>query len=258
MQTTDLEQGNPTGSQRTLSAGQIEAFYHDQFVADQVRHFGALVQRRPPEGKVVVDVGGGCGFFAEQIARQHGVRVRVLDSDGVSVDACRKRSLDAQQGDALAPAFAGDEDIACFNLILHHLVGSSARETRSLQGRALTAWRGHASELFVNEYIYESYVGNVSGALIYAITSSRFLSALARVAARIIPAFRANTFGVGVRFRARREWIELFESAGFEVAASAQGEDERVARPLRLLLIRSIRRDSFLLRPRTGTHAAAA
>jgi SAM-dependent methyltransferase len=258
MQRNDIEQGDTESAQRTLSAEQIEAFYHDAFVADQVRHFAELVRHKPPAGGLVVDVGGGCGFFAESLAREQGVRVRVLDADPTSVQACTERSVEATQGDALAPAITGDEDIVCFNLILHHLVGASSRETYQLQSRALAAWRRQARELFVNEYIYESYVGNLSGALIYAITSSRILSAIGRVAGKFIPAFRANTFGVGVRFRAHDEWVRLFRAAGFEVVGRTLGLDERVAPALRLLLIRHIRRDSFLLRPIQGSEGKHA
>lgn len=235
--------------QRVLAADQIQAFYHDEFVGDQVRHFIELVAKGASDRAVVVDVGGGCGFFAEGIARRGGYAVRVLDSDPASVAACEARKVPAVLGDALAPGFVGDEDVVCFNLILHHLVGKSAKKTRELQCAALAAWRGRARAIFVNEYIYESFFGNVSGALIYWITSNRVLSLMGRTIAKVVPAFRANTFGVGVRFRAHAEWEDLFRSAGYEVIGGALGAEERIKLPLRVLLIKHIRRDSFLLRP---------
>ena len=236
--------------QRTLSNDQIAAFYHDIFVEDQTRHFMSLTERLTPAG-TVVDMGGGCGFFAQRLRHLAGRQLRVVDMDLTSVEACHKAGLEAQRGDALAPTFTGDEDLVCFNLILHHLVGSSEAETRRLQGQALHAWQGHANGVFVNEYIYESFVGNLSGWLIFQITKSRVLSAVGRIAATVIPSFKANTFGVGVRFRANAEWVRLFEEAGYGVVKSVEGEAERVAPPLRLLLIRHIRRNSFLLMPRT-------
>lgn len=50
-------------SQSTLSTEQIEAFHHDEFVEEQVRDFRAML---PANGRtrLVVDVGGGCGYFA--------------------------------------------------------------------------------------------------------------------------------------------------------------------------------------------------
>lgn len=56
----------------TLSQSQIEAFYHDNFVASQVRDFSALAKPQP--AGVVVDVGGGCGFFADGLRRATGCR----------------------------------------------------------------------------------------------------------------------------------------------------------------------------------------
>ena len=83
--------------------------------------------------------------------------------------------------------------------------------------------------------------------MIYAITRSRPLSALAAAVSRWVPSLRANTFGVGVRFRARSEWVRVFESVGYRVLASVRGPEETVSAARRLLLIRSCRRDSFVL-----------
>lgn len=234
--------------QSKLSAEQVAEFYHDEFVQDQARDYEALAAPRAGEG-VVVDVGGGVGYFAERVRAELGRPVRVIDMDPESVARCVARAVPAQVGDALNPPVAGDEACICFNLILHHLVADNESLTRRLQMGALAAWRDRGVPIFVNEYIYESFVGAVSGRLIYAITSSRLLSALAGFAARCIPAFRANTFGVGVRFRAHGEWIELFRDAGFSVEAVRIGANEVIRLPLRLLLIRAIRRDSFILRP---------
>lgn len=235
--------------QKTLSKSQIEAFYHDNFVTAQVRNFMALVPVAVPQARVVVDVGGGCGFFAQGLQQANGARVRVIDTDPVSVHACRSKGVDAVVGDALKPSIVGDEDVVCFNLVLHHLVGPSEAETLTLQQRALACWHGQAQAVFVDEYIYEAYVGDLAGRLIYAITSSRILSAVASAISRLVPSLRANTFGVGVRFRAHNEWRRVFEAMGYRVVAAVRGEPEPVSLARRLLLIRDIRRDSFLLTP---------
>jgi hypothetical protein len=232
--------------QKTLSDTQVEAFYHDHFVASQVQHFTALLARA---AGVVVDVGGGCGFFADALQRRTDWRVRVLDTDTVSVRTCQAKGVDATVGNALAPPIGGDEDVACFNLILHHLVGEDEAATRHLQQRALAVWRSPRRCIFVNEYIYDSYFGTLSGRLIFEITRSRLLSALAKAVSRVVPSLRANTFGVGVRFRAYDEWVRLFASQGFRVAATMRGDEEHVSPARRLLMIRSCRRDSFLLEP---------
>ncbi len=236
-----------TSEQRLLSQPQIEAFQHDHFVAAQLSNYATLVAERIPAPRTVVDLGGGCGFFADGLRRRFGLPVRVLDSDASSVAACLEKGVDAQVGDALAPPIRGDEDIVCFNLILHHLIGANEATTAALQQKALEVWRNRAKAVFVDEYIYDAWFGDVAGKLIYAITSSRTLSMLASTISRFVPSLRANTFGVGVRFRSRDEWLRVFRSSGYEVVASVKGREEQVSLARRLLLIRSCRRDSFLL-----------
>jgi hypothetical protein len=235
--------------QKTLSTQQLEAFYHDNFVTDQGRDFGAMTADLPLDGGCVVDVGGGCGYFARRVRDLTGRKVRVVDTDPASVQACHDAGIDAVVGDAVRLGPRGDEVVACFNLILHHLVADNEKDTRALQIAALRAWRNQARRVFVNEYIYESLVADLAGRMIYSITRSRLLSSMAGAIAHFVPVLRANTFGVGVRFRSRTGWIELFREAGYDVSDSHQGQPERVAPARRLLLIRAIRRDSFLLSP---------
>lgn len=235
-------------SQHILSAEQVAEFYHDEFVRDQVTDFTALTKAVDRSG-VVVDIGGGVGFFAERAHADLGCAVRVIEMDPESVARCLAKGVPAVLGDALAPPISGDEACICFNLILHHLVGQDEARTRGLQVGALKAWAQRGVPIFVNEYIYESFVSRISGRIIYEITSSRFLSTLAELASRVLPALRANTFGVGVRFRSHDEWRELFNEAGFVAETSRIGAEEKVRLPLRLLMIRTIRRDSYILRP---------
>jgi hypothetical protein len=232
--------------QRRLSTEQVEAFHHDEFVADQVADFAALSPHLSGSG-AVVDVGGGCGFFARALADAQGLRTRVIDMDQASVEFARGLGVEAEVGNALAPKFQEDEQAACFNLILHHLIGKDEATTRALQIAALRAWHGRIGCLFVNEYIYQSFVGGFSGRLIFEITANPVLSFVCRQVAKVVPAFRANTFGVGVRFRSHDEWVRLFAEAGYRVTGLRVGQPETISAPLRLLLIKTIRRDSFRL-----------
>lgn len=233
--------------QRVLKTGQLEEFYHDMFVTTQVRDFVELVDETKLPVKKVIDIGGGCGFFAHALTQKTGFHAQVVDMDPNSVAACFEKGVPAEIGDALNPAQAGDEDVVSFNLILHHLVAASDAETEALQKRAVVVWKEKARAVFVNEYIYDSYIGNASGWLIYQITSSRLLSALGETVAKFVPSLRANTFGTGVRFRANQEWIELFDRLGFKVSAYRRGSEENVSLARRMLLIKSCRRDSYLL-----------
>ena len=242
-----------SAQQKTLTDQQIEAFHHDEFVVDQSRDFLALFQANQAAVRVVVDIGGGCGFFARRLAQLAPLDVRVVDLDPGSVIVCRGAGISASIGDALDPVIAGDEDVACFNLVLHHLVAKTEAATVKLQRRALAVWHQRAKALFVNEYIYESFLADISGWLIFQITKSRVLSWVGRKAATVVPALKANTFGVGVRFRSNREWERVvFGPAGYLVRGRLLGRDERIPLVWRLLLIKAIRRDSFLLVPRAA------
>lgn len=235
--------------QRKLASAQVEEFYHDLFVETQVQHFaGICAPLIGDRHDVVADVGGGCGYFAAAVSRDLGYAARVIDMDPVSVERARTLGVDAVVGDALALVPRGDEAAACFNLILHHLVGGSEKATRQLQMSALSQWRASGALVFVNEYIYDSWLANASGRIIFAITSSRMLSKLASLVAKVVPSLRANTFGVGVRFRSAKEWHDLFVSNGWQVCAVRKGDEEQVSIARRLLLIRSCRRDSYVLR----------
>jgi hypothetical protein len=91
---------------------------------------------------------------------------------------------------------------------------------------------------------------NLSGWLIYQITSSFILSKIGGFIAKFAPSLKANTFGVGVRFRSHADWHELFSSIGFDVIDTVIGQEGYVSLPLRCLFIKSCRRDSFLLKPK--------
>ena len=237
--------------QRKLDESALQAFYHDGFVEDQLRDFSTLTYEGPLNG-TVVDIGGGCGFFASGLVSRHGLKVRVLDMDPKSVEKCKSLGIEAEIADACSPNIRGDESAVCFNLILHHMVSDSETTTRALQQRVMQVWKDRVVGVFVNEYIYESFFGNLSGWLIYQITKSKFLSAIGKFISRIFPSFRANTFGIGVRFRSHKEWIKIFETMGFEVKRVSIGRSELVALPLRILMIKDIRRDSFWLEPKSN------
>jgi len=233
-------------TQNKLSIEQIEAFYHGDFVVDQVKHF---TESFDPQYKFsrVVDVGGGYGYFAHQLKNTKKYTVTVIDTDPASIAACKASGISASFGNALSPEITGKEDIVCFNLILHHLVGNTEEITLDLQKKALSVWHTKAKAVFVNEYIYESYIGNLAGWLIYQITKNHFLSAIARAVSKFIPSLQANTLGVGVRFRGHQEWINIFEAVGYNVKLSIYGQEEVVSFARRFLLIKNIRRDSFIL-----------
>ena len=237
--------------QRLLDEARVAAFHHDEFVTTQVGDFTQLMGDSVGRKARVVDIGGGVGHFASAIASHLGCRAQVVDVDPESVRQARLRGVDAELGDALTTRAADGADIATMNLILHHLVGPGFGATMALQEKALSnlVRPGGPARLFVNEYIYESFAINGYGAsMIYGVTSSRVLSGVAGAVASVVPSLRANTFGVGVRFRSRVDWLSLFARAGWRVTREKRGPAETISLPRRLAFaLRSIRRDSFVL-----------
>jgi len=175
--------------QNILSQEKIEAFYHDKFVESQVRDFIKLLGAsiKLVSGKVI-DVGGGCGFFAKELQNCTDLEVKVTDIDLQSIDECKRVGIEAVYDNALNPTIVGNEGVVCFNLILHHLVGKSEEETRNLQMRALSVWHSRVPAIFVNEYIYESYkINGVSGWFIFGVTINNILYKFKNLVAKVIP-----------------------------------------------------------------------
>jgi hypothetical protein len=236
--------------QLKLKKYQIKAFYKNHHTKNQVDHFMQLLKNKKSNNKYIVDIGGGCGFFARLLHLKTGYRIRVIDSDKESINQVtniKNKNISGVLGNALKPKIYGDENIVCFNLILHHLIADDEKKTKYLQKKALMAWKNNADFIFINEYIYDSFFKDLSGRLIFEITKNITLSRIGKVISRIIPSLRANTFGVGVRFRSHNEWINLFEECGFSVVSKIYNKPEYISLPRRLLFIKQVRRDSFLL-----------
>lgn len=239
--------------QTALASNQLRKFHLNNFAGRQSSHFALLIDKNYVKKRTVLDIGGGIGAFAKELKLKSNMNVIVMDSDEESVEICKKMtgdivSIDAIIGDALNPPPMDNIGIVSFNLILHHLVGKDELETKELQKKALTHWHKKAEYIFINEYVYDSLIMNCSGAIIYKITSNKILSIISSFVGKFVPALRANTLGVGVRFRAHKEWIKLFDECGYEVVDKILAENDYVSTFLRLLLIDEIRTDSFLLK----------
>jgi hypothetical protein len=242
-------------AQVTLGDAQIAAFNTDRNAAEQSARFVHFARRFSgvTPGRVVVDIGGGNGYFARDLNAATGWTVRVVDSDEKSIRGCLAigvAGVQAVRGDAIEPDILGDEDAVVFNLVLHHLVGRTESDTTVLQERSLAAWRERARFLMVSEISYDSFFFDITGKLIFLVTSSGLLSKVAAFVGRFVPSLRANTLGVGVRFRSKREWVSFFERCGYRVVEVVDGVPEALPFPLRFLFVKQIRSDYFLLVPK--------
>jgi len=234
--------------QKKLNKYQIENFQN--FLGDESQ-VDNLLNMVPyhffTADRVIVDVGGGNGFFYELLKNKINSKVVILDSDLNSIERCTEKGMTAYFDDVLNLEYKGRSDIVCFNLTLHHLIGENEELTYEMQCNALRVFAGKSIYLFIDEYSYDSFIFGLSGKLIYNITSNKFLSKIASIISIFFPSLKANTFGVGVRFREMNEWINLFEFSGYKVIKIIKGENIRIPFLRRLLFIRRQTKDSFLL-----------
>jgi predicted RNA methylase len=96
--------------QLRLGESQIAAFNTDRNAVEQASRFLAFAQAMGglSQSGVVVDMGGGNGYFARELHEASGSRVRVIDSDEKSIRGCRSlgiNGVEAVCGDAVNPDF---------------------------------------------------------------------------------------------------------------------------------------------------------
>jgi SAM-dependent methyltransferase len=235
-------------SQRILSEAQLSEFYIETFVSDQLDHYGKLIGRSDREQKVI-DIGGGAGYLAAALHENFAVASTVWDIDPRAIRLARLRGVAAEHKDILLGTDFQSADVVLFNLVLHHLVMSSNRDTLDAQRRALTNSLECSDTVLVHEYVYQSFVWEgLSAYIIWVLTSSRILARALSFIGRLIPSLNANTVGIGVRFHSKKGWCNQFEQAGFELVRAIDCEDELVSPARRLLFIKRLHRTTFLLR----------
>ena len=85
--------------QKILTKNQIELFYKYCGDESQVEHFLQLVPRTLLGPKnVIVDIGGGVGFFADSVKKFIDAQVRILDTDPNAIKTCLSKGLSASLG----------------------------------------------------------------------------------------------------------------------------------------------------------------
>lgn len=209
---------------RRLQNDQLEAFDTEYVTAELWDLVTALVRRSWPSGEFsFIDLGGGNGNFADRLLDAFpGARGTVLDSSRLLLDRNaphpRKRLVEGGVEDIAG--LLGEErfDLACLNWVLHHLVADTHRRSIENQREILRRVKGMlrpGGRLSVFENFYNgALIDWLPGRLIFEATASRALSPLTR-------RLGANTAGVGVCFRSRREWVEALEAAGYRIRHAA-------------------------------------
>jgi ubiquinone/menaquinone biosynthesis C-methylase UbiE len=204
----------------------------------------------------VLDLGGGNGFFADQLlARFPKGFVTIVDISSLLLAKNRpsnRKELIHGSIESMSNILAGRTfDCITVNWVFHHLVGNNYRACRQncldtlMQCKKILNPNGM---LLVAENMFDGYLrSNLPSHLIYTITVIRW-PWFVRLAKRFF-----NTAGVGVCFASRRAWQHMFAQAGFDVVAFQRGlewggRSFRLA--IHLLFLRSISNGHFFLKLR--------
>jgi SAM-dependent methyltransferase len=175
------------------------------------------------EGEIfsVLDVGGGNGQFVDRLLQLYPSATGcVFDYSSSMLSKSRpdsRKTLVQGSATELGKHFSGRRfDLITVNMLLHHLVGQTEKETLEnvnsclLSIRELLTPTGH---LIVYEQTYEGVLpGLQPGKIIFSLTSVKNT-----LISRALRNLGANTAGTGVRFRSRNEWIALFQGARFKI-----------------------------------------
>lgn len=185
-----------------------------------------------------LDVGGGNGVFCDKLlaAFPHSTAVLLDNSEyllSLNKQSNRKRII-CESVENIDKIFPNEQfDVVFLNLVLHHFVSNSYKATLRnvtntfLRLKPLLSSGGY---VYVFEDFYNGLIFNgLTSYLIFTLTSSKMLAGLTRK-------LGANTGGVGVCFRSRKQWGKIIKKCGYEVVN--EGESHVFKFPLykRILL----------------------
>lgn len=184
--------------------------------------YAALLSAEVDVGEVgtILDVGGGNGAFLDRLLGRYPRAEAWLVDEAPQMIARnvaheRKQTLCGSVFDLDLLLPKPKFDLVTVNVLLHHLVDDSPNETRERVVECLSLLRGRLRDggvMAIYEQFYDSFVPGIDpGELIFGITRLR-------AAAPLLRALGFATAGIGVAFRSRRGWLELFEEAGLRVS----------------------------------------
>lgn len=202
----------------------------------------------------IADVGGGNGLFLDKLLHRYPQAKGVLiDNAPFMLERNRQHprkqviccSATELHSHFTEPAF----DLITVNVLLHHLIAAEENTTRWNVMQCLTDLRKilrPEAYLVVYEQVFDGFWPMFDpGTMVYRLTSIK-----QPMVTSLMHYLGANTAGIGVRFRSRAEWREIFGEVGFKIASELWAYRDPVPLYRRLALgIRDVGSYLFLLRP---------
>lgn len=173
-----------------------------------------------PDGNFkFLDIGGGNGVFCDKVLDIFPQSKAVLLDNSEYLISLNKQSdrkrIICESVEKIDKLFQGEEfDVVFLNLVLHHFVSNNYKATYKnvkdtfLNLKLLLSSKGYVCvfEDFYNGLIFDGLPSH----LIFALTSSKIFAGLTRK-------FGANTGGVGVCFRSKKQWIKIISECGYGI-----------------------------------------
>ena len=220
--------------QRILKRKALDAFDTNEGVAEQIAHFKLCYEYNRDSKFTLLDIGGGGGYFISALQREYpNMRATILDLDNLAIEKAASNGLNGIVGSVLNPPSqltSQKFDVICFNLVLHHIIATKDSDTRKLQSLALFNARAISSvggSIFIHEICYEGrFFSGSSSAIIFHILTNALLSKMTLFISKYVPSLKANTLGVGVRYRAYDAWVKLIKLSGYNIAQECKSGKE--------------------------------
>ncbi len=173
-----------------------------------------------PDGEFsFIDVGGGNGVFCDKLLETFPKSKGVLiDNSEYLINLNKenpRKTIICDSVENINKLLPDEKfDVIFLNLVLHHFIGNSYKISRSIVENTLNNLYPLLSDrglLYIMEDVYNGkYIDGLASYLIFSITSIKALGGITR-------RLGANTGGVGVCFRSRKQWLSLFDKCGYKV-----------------------------------------
>jgi len=185
-----------------------------------------------------LDIGGGNGVFCDKVLNTFPQSKAVLLDNSeylisLNTQSERKRIVCASV-ETIDKLFQGEQfDLIFLNLVLHHFVSTGYKSTYKnvkntfLHLKPLLSSGGY---IYVFEDFYNGRIfDGLTSYLIFSLTSSKTIAGLTRK-------LGANTGGVGVCFRSRKQWGKIIKECGYKIIHEGESHIFRFPFYKRLLL----------------------